>query len=103
MYAIVEQAGVQYRVKEGDIIDVPNMDRKTGDKVKLDKVLMVMDGEKVNIGTPVVDKAEVNAEVIHEDRKKKVVVFKYKRKKSYALMKGHRQDYTRLKITGISL
>ncbi len=103
MYAIVEEAGFQYRVKEGDIVDVPRMQKKPGDKIKLAKVLMVADGDKISVGKPVLEKATVNAEVVLDDRKKKIVVYKYKSKKSYALMKGHRQDFTRLKITGISL
>jgi large subunit ribosomal protein L21 len=103
MYAIIEEAGFQFRVKEGDIVDVPRMQKKPGDKIKLAKVLMVADGEKINIGKPVLEKATVNAEVILDDRAKKVVVYKYKSKKSYALMKGHRQDFTRVKITGISI
>ncbi len=102
MYAIIEESGFQYRVKEGDIVDVPRMQKKPGDKVKLSKVLLIADGDKVTVGKPALDKATVNAEVVLADRKKKVVVYKYKPKKSYALMKGHRQDFTRIKITGIS-
>jgi large subunit ribosomal protein L21 len=103
MYAIVEQAGVQFRVSEGDVIEVPRMHSKIGDKIQLEKVLLVADGEKFSVGKPEVDKATVKAEVVGEDRAKKVVVFKYKPKKSYARMMGHRQDFTRIKITGISL
>lgn len=103
MYAIIEESGFQYRVNIGDVIDVARLEKKPGDKVKLSKVLLVADGDKITVGKPLLDKASVSAEVILDDRKKKVVVYKYKPKKSYALMKGHRQDFTRIKITEISL
>ena len=103
MYAVIEEAGFQYRVNVGDIIDVARLEKKPGEKMKISKVLMIADGDKITVGKPLLDKAVVNAEVILEDRQKKVVVYKYKPKKSYALMKGHRQDFTRIKITEISL
>jgi len=103
MYEVIEEAGFQYRVNVGDIIDVARLEKKPGEKMKISKVLMIADGDKITVGKPLLDKAVVNAEVILEDRQKKVVVYKYKPKKSYALMKGHRQDFTRIKITEISL
>ncbi|MBI5555199.1 MAG: 50S ribosomal protein L21 [Elusimicrobia bacterium] len=102
MYAVIEESGFQYRVNVGDIIDVARLEKKPGEKVKLAKVLLVGDGDKISVGQPILDNAAVNAEVILDDRKRKVVVYKYKPKKSYALMKGHRQDFTRIKITDIS-
>lgn len=103
MYAIVESGGVQFKVQEGDVIDVPKLAKASGETVTLDKVLLVADGDKISVGTPLVGKAVVNAEVVGAGRTKKIAVFKYKPKKSYALMKGHRQDYTKIKITAISL
>lgn len=103
MYAIIEESGVQYRVQEGDFIEIARLNKKPGETVTIDKVLLVADGDSVSIGKPILDKAKVTAEVVAHDRQKKIVVYKYKPKKSYARMLGHRQDYTSIKVTGISL
>lgn len=102
MYAIVESGGVQFRVQKGDVIEVPKMDKVAGEKITLDKVLLVGDSDKISVGKPMIQTAVVNAEVVGRGKAKKIMVFKYKRKKSYALMKGHRQNYTKIKITAIS-
>ncbi|MAX67786.1 MAG: 50S ribosomal protein L21 [Bacteriovoracaceae bacterium] len=99
MYSVVEIQGHQYRVKEGDIVDVQKMDAEVGSTVELDKVLFV-GGETPKVGTPVVDGAKVTAEVVRQARSRKVIVFK--RKAGLSRTKnGHRQHYTALKITGI--
>lgn len=102
MVSVIEQGGFQFKVSEGDTINVPLVDGKEGDEVKLDRVLLVSEGESVKVGTPVVDGAEVKAEIVEHGKDKKVLVMKKKRRKDYKLKNGHRQDFTRLKITSIS-
>ena len=99
MYSVVEIQGHQYRVKEGDIVDVQKMDAEVGSKVELDKVLFV-GGDAPKVGTPTVAGASVTAEVIRQARSRKVIVFKRKAGLSRT-KRGHRQHYTALKITGI--
>ena len=100
MYAIVTTGGKQYKVCENDIITVEKLDAKVGDKVNLD-VLMLVDGEKVTNGSPLVKGAEVVAEVVEQGKEEKVVVLKYKAKKNYRRKQGHRQPFTALKIISV--
>ena len=101
MYAVVRDRGAQYRVEEGQTLDVALLDAEPGDQVTLDEVLLVGGADDVKIGAPLVANASVIAEVIGEARGEKIVVFKYKRKKRYRRRTGHRQDYTRLAIREI--
>ena len=99
MYSVVEVKGHQYRVKEGDTIDVQKMDAEVGAKVELDRVLFV-GGDTPKVGTPVVAGAKVTAEVVRQARARKIIIFK--RKPGLSRTKnGHRQHYTALKITSI--
>lgn len=101
MYAIVETGGKQYRVQEGDIINVEKLDAAEGETVELGRVLAVTrDGELV-AGTPVVEGARVEAKVLEHGKAKKIIVFKYKAKKNYRRKQGHRQLYTRVQIEKI--
>lgn len=100
MYAIVLTGGKQFKVNEGDIIEVEKLNANVGDKVKLD-VLMLVDGEKVEAGTPVLNGREVVAEVVAHGKQDKVVVFKYRAKKRIRKTQGHRQPYTKLKIVSV--
>ena len=100
MYAIVTTGGKQYKVCENDIINVEKLDANVGDKINLD-VLMLVDGDKVTNGNPLVKSAEVIAEVIEQGKEDKVVVFKYKAKKNYRRKQGHRQPFTALKIVSV--
>lgn len=100
MYAIVRDRGAQYRVEEGQLLDVALMDSEVGAEVELGEVLMV-GGEEPRIGTPLVDGARVRAEVVGDAQGEKIVVFKYRNKKRYRRRTGHRQDYTRLAIKEI--
>lgn len=102
MFSIVEQGGFQYKVTEGDVIQVPLIDGEAGSELSLDKVLLVANEGDVKIGTPVVDGAEVKAEVVEHGKGDKVVIIKRKRRKDYRLKKGHRQDFTKIKITSIN-
>ena len=100
MYAIVTTGGKQYKVCENDIINVEKLDANVGDKINLD-VLMLVDGDKVTNGNPLVKGAEVVAEVLEQGKEDKVVVFKYKAKKNYRRKQGHRQPFTALKIVSV--
>ena len=101
-YAIVETGGKQYRVSQGDVLDVDRMpDRETGDTVTLDKIVLVNRDDSVTVGKPYVDGAKVVAKLVGQIRDKKVVVFKYKRKVRYRRKTGHRQSYSRIQIESI--
>lgn len=101
MYAVIRTGGKQYRVREGDILHVEKLDTEEGQKVVFDDVLLIEDGEKILVGTPLVEKAQVRAEVIENFKDKKVIVFKKKRRKQYKKKRGHRQELTRVKIEEI--
>ncbi len=100
MYAIVRDRGAQYRVEEGQFLDVALLDLEAGAEVELGEVLMI-GGDEPRIGAPLVEGARVRAEVVGEARGEKIVVFKYRNKKRYRRRTGHRQDYTRLAIREI--
>lgn len=101
MYAVIKTGGKQYRVSEGQILRVEKLDGKAGDAVTFKEVLLV-GGESTKIGRPTVPGAQVSAQITAQDRAKKVVIFKFRRRKNYRRKTGHRQPYTELKITGIS-
>ena len=102
MYTIVEQGGSQFKVAEGDEVKVPFIDLEAGKEVVLDRVLLVAGDDKVNVGAPVVDGAEVKATIVEHGRDKKVIVMKKKKRKDYKKKNGHRQDFTLIKITSVS-
>jgi large subunit ribosomal protein L21 len=102
MYAIVRTGGKQYQVACGDQVRVEKLDGNVGDSVDLNDVLMVVDGDDVKIGQPVLENAKVTAKIAEQGRGKKVIIFKKKRRKGYRLRNGHRQSYTALKIEQIS-
>lgn len=101
MFAIVESGGKQYRVSEGEMIDVERLAVAKGDTVTLDRVLMVADGDQVRVGKPLVEGARVQARVVDQGRGPKIIVFKYKPKIRYRVKSGHRQSFTRLRIEQI--
>ena len=103
MYAIVKTGGKQYQVSSGDQLRVEKLEGNVGDTVELDTVLLVADGDTVTVGTPVVDNAKVIATIAEQGKAKKIKVFKKKRRKGYRLMRGHRQQYTALKISEITM
>ena len=102
-YAIIRTGGRQYRVAEGDTIDIDLLEGEAGKKLTFDEVLMHADGEKVSHGTPSVSGAKVVGEVVEQRKGEKVLAFKYRRRKGYHRTVGHRQKLTRVKITGITL
>jgi len=101
MYAIVDSGGKQYKVEEGDILKVEKLAGEMGDKVSFDKILMFSDGKNVNIGTPLVENVAVNGHIVEQGKGKKIIVFKYKRRKRYRRKQGHRQQFTAIKIDSI--
>lgn len=101
MYAIIRTGGKQYQVESGDRLRVEKLAGNVGDTVDLDDVLMVVDGEEVKVGQPVVEGAKVVAKISEQGKSKKVIIFKKKRRKGYRLRKGHRQNYTSLLIEEI--
>lgn len=101
-YAIVRTGGLQYRVSAGDKIRVPRLKEGAGETVELGEVLALSRGGALAVGTPLVENVRVLAEVVGHGRAKKVLVFKKKRKKGYQVKKGHRQDYTELRISGFA-
>ena len=102
-YAIIKTGGRQYRVAEGDTIDVDLLEGEAGQKMTFGDVLMHADGEKLTHGSPLVSGASVTGEVVEQRKDKKVIAFKYRRRKGYHRTVGHRRKLTRVKITGISL
>ena len=101
MYAIVNTGGKQYKVSQGDILRVEKIPGEIGSPVSFDKVLMFSDGENVNIGQPVLDNVAVKGHIMEQGKAKKIIVFKYKRRKRYRRKRGHRQPYTAIKIDNI--
>lgn len=102
MYAVIKTGGKQYKVQEGDTLKVERLSGEEGSQIQFNDVLMYSDGEQVTLGTPVIGDAVVNAHVVEQGKSKKVLVFKYKRRKGYRKMKGHRQHYTTVKIDSIA-
>lgn len=98
MYAIIETGGKQYRVQEGDVITVEKLNAAVGETVCFDHVLVLGEGEGIQVGTPYVGTA-VEGKVVEEGKGKKVIIFKYKAKKDYRKKQGHRQPYTMVEIT----
>ncbi len=102
MYAVIEDSGSQFKVSEGDVIrvDLRELDEKTSE-IEFDRVLLIGGKGKPKIGTPLVDKAKVTADVLTEVRGEKITIIKYKRRKNYRRKRGHRQRFLRVKISGI--
>ena len=102
MRAIIETGGKQFTVAPEDTIRVPSLSGEPGDEVTFDRVLYAAD-EEIHVGSPAVAGATVTAEIVKHGRGKKIVVFKYKKRKRYSRKTGHRQNFTELRITGVSL
>ncbi len=98
MTAIIETGGKQYKVAQGDTIFIEKLPVEAGDKITFDRVLAVIDGDKATFGTPVVEGAKVEAEIVKNGKGKKIIVYKMKPKKNYRRKQGHRQPYTKVTI-----
>lgn len=103
MFAIIRTGGKQYSVEKGTILKIEKLDKEEGSEIIFDDVLLLQNESNINVGTPKVDKAKVVAKVLAQGRGKKQIVFKYKNKTRYSVKNGHRQPYTEVEITDISL
>jgi len=102
-YAIVESGGKQYRAVEGSTIEVDLLSAEVGQELNLGSVLLLVDGDEISVGAPLVDKTRVNATVVEHIKGPKIVIFHYRPKKRIRTKTGHRQQYTRLKINSIEV
>ena len=102
MYAVVETGGKQYRVSVGASFRVEKLSQNIGDVVEIPRVLLLANGEEIQIGKPVIEGATIKAEILGHGRDKKIRVFKMKRRKKYRRTQGHRQAFTELRVTEIS-
>ncbi len=98
MYAIIRTGGKQYRVEPGDVVRFEHLDAEVGSSITLDDVLLVGEGDDVQVGAPRVENAAVEGTVVEQGRDRKIRVFKHKRRKHYRRTKGHRQEFTAVKI-----
>jgi len=103
MYAIIETCGKQYKVAEGDVVFFEKLDAEEGKKVSFDKVVLVSDDKKVEVGAPYVKGVKVEGKVLANGKAKKIVVYRYKAKKNERRTQGHRQPYTKVEITSVKL
>lgn len=102
MFAIIETGGKQYKVKEGDLVNIEKVDKPNGETIDFNKVLMIGTDDKIEVGNPFIKNAKVTAELLRQDKTKKVVAFKFKRRKSSRKKIGHRQQISLVKIEGIN-
>ena len=100
-YAIIEHGGKQYRAVEGETLDVDLMSDEPGKKVTIDSVLLYVDGENVEVGTPTIKNAKVKTEIVEHGKGPKIVIFKYRPKQRYRVKSGHRQKFTKLLVESI--
>lgn len=103
MYAIIQTGGKQYRVAPGDIVKLEKLSGKIGDPVTFDKVILTSDDDNVTLGTPYLEDRSVTGHITRHGKDRKIIVFKYKRRKGYRRKKGHRQDFTLIKVEDIKI
>ena len=101
MYAVIQTGGKQYKVEPGSTVFVEKLPGDAGDAVAFDEVLLISNDDAVHVGRPLVEGATVTGEIVEHGRGKKLVVFKFKRRKNYRVRNGHRQDYTAVRITNV--
>jgi len=102
MYAVIATGGKQYKVETGETLRFEKLSGEVGDEVSFDKVLMVSDGKDVRVGQPELENISVSGHIVEQNKSKKIIVFKYKRRKRYRRKIGHRQQFTAVKIDNIS-
>ena len=102
MYAVVNSGGKQYKVQQGEVLRVEKLSGDVGSSVTFDRVLMFSDGENVSIGQPLLDGVSVEGHIVEQGKAKKIIVFKYKRRKRFRRKKGHRQEFTAIQIDSIN-
>jgi large subunit ribosomal protein L21 len=101
MFAVIKSGGKQYKVAQGEVVRLEKLAGEVGETITLSEVLLVGEGDSVTVGAPVVAGASVTGEIVEQDRAKKIVVGKKKRRKGFSKFRGHRQYYTAVKITAI--
>ena len=101
MYAVVNSGGKQYKVQQGQVLRVEKIPGDVGSPVTFERILMFSDGENVSIGQPALEDVAVEGHIVEQGKAKKIIVFKYKRRKRYRRKKGHRQEFTAVRIDGI--
>lgn len=101
MYAVVNTGGKQYKVQQGEVLRIEKIPGDVGSPVTFDRVLMFSNGENVSIGQPVLDNVAVEGHIVEQGKAKKIIVFKYKRRKRYRRKQGHRQEFTAVRIDSI--
>ena len=102
MYAVIATGGKQYRVEKGGVLRIEKLDAEPGATVEFDQVLLVADGDKITVGKPMLKGSKVSATVESHGKGDKVSIVKFRRRKHYMRMKGHRQQYTQVRVTAIS-
>ena len=102
MYAVIATGGKQYRVTEGETLKVEKIVGEEGSVIELDQVLMIADGDNIQVGTPALDKGSVTATIIAHGRAKKVEIVKFRRRKHHRKQMGHRQSFTEIEVTKIT-
>ncbi len=103
MYAVVTTGGKQYKVEKGETLKIEKIPGEIGSQIDFDQILMVSDGDRVEIGQPLVENAVVHGHIVEQGKHKKILVFKYKRRKRYRRKQGHRQQFTAVRIDDISV
>ncbi len=103
MYAIIESCGKQYKVAEGDVVFFEKLDSEEGKKITFDKVVLVSEEGRIQVGNPYVKDVKVEGKVVSHGKHKKIIVYKMKPKKNYRRKQGHRQPYTKVEITAIKV
>ena len=103
MLAVIKTGGKQYKVSEGDKIKIEKLENKEGENIVFSEVLLLENGKEILIGTPFLKDAQVKAKVLQQGKNEKVIIFKYKPKKRYKVKKGHRQQYTKIRIDSIAI
>jgi large subunit ribosomal protein L21 len=103
MYAVIKTGGKQYKVQEGDTLRVEKLEGTEGGEIEFNDVLMFSDGENVTLGQPAIEDAIVKGHILEQGKGKKVLIFKFKRRKGYRNLRGHRQQYTAVKIDSIQV
>ncbi len=101
MYAVIKTGGKQYRVNEGDVVNIEKLSGEVGARIEISEVLAVGEGESIKVGTPTVAGASVTAEIVKHGKGSKLITFKKRRRKGFAKKQGHRQLFTSIKIQGI--
>jgi len=103
MYAVIRTGGKQYKIHEDQILKVEKLEGSEGSQIEFDDILMYSDGKTITLGNPKLENALVKAHILDQGKDKKILVFKYKRRKGYRKMRGHRQFYTAIKIDSIEV